>query len=88
MQNAFPITDLELETLATEAVDNVFSMMLDTNATLVLSKEVTKENDRNGFRLPIDTHDTLVAGTVGFIGKLTGVIYIFMDLPRKSPISC
>ena len=77
MENAFPITDLELESLATEAVGNVFSMMLDTSASL----ESTMDVAGDGFKLPIDSDQTLIAGTVGFIGGLTGVIYIFMDLP-------
>ena len=80
MQNAFPITDPELESLAIEAVSSVFSMMLDTEASLVSTTEVNKEDYSNGFKLPIDTDQTLIAGTVGFIGRLTGVIYIFMDL--------
>mgnify|MGYP002633378560 CR=1 FL=1 len=81
MHKAFPITDLELEDLATEAVRNVFSTMLDADASLVQSREVNKADYSNGFRLPLDIDETLIAGTVGFIGKLMGVIYIFMDLP-------
>ena len=81
MQNVFPITDTELETIAIGAVSNVFSTMLDTEASLVLSTEVNKQDYGNGFKLPLDTDQILIAGTVGFIGKLTGVIYIFMDLP-------
>lgn len=81
MEHAFPITDLELEGLATEAVGSVFSTMLDTNAALVSTMEVKSEDYGEGFRLPIDSDQTLIAGTVGFIGGLTGVIYIFMDLP-------
>lgn len=81
MQNVFPITDSELEIIAIEAVGNVFSTMLDTEASLVLSTEVNKKDYGNGFKLPLDADQTLIAGTVGFIGKFTGVICIFMDLP-------
>jgi len=80
MQNAFPITDPELETIVLDAVGNVFSTMLDIEVSLVLSTEVNKEKHSNGFRLPLETDQILIAGTVGLIGKLTGVIYIFMDL--------
>ncbi|OUW16701.1 MAG: hypothetical protein CBD18_06410 [Opitutales bacterium TMED158] len=79
MENAIPISDLELESLATEAVGNVFSTMLDAEAQLVSTHEVGSENCRGGIPLPIESDETLVAGTVGFIGTLTGVIYIFMD---------
>lgn len=78
MQKAFTITDSELENLAD---GSIFSMMLNTEATLVSATEVNKEDHSNGFKLPIDTNETLIAGTVRFVGNLTGVIHVFMDLP-------
>ena len=72
MQNVFPIADSELENIAIEAVGNVFSTMLDTEASLVLSTEVTKQEYGNGFKLPLDTDQTLIAGTdkIGLSGVL------------------
>ncbi len=88
MQQTFPITDTELEALATHAVGSVYSTMLETDATLVSTMEVGGSDCEEGSALPIDTDQTLIAGTVGFIGRLSGVIYIFMDLPLALKITC
>lgn len=88
MQQTFPISDQELEVLATNAVGGVFSMMLDSTATLSKTIRVDEESLERGLQLPLDTNQTLLAGTVGFIGRMTGIIYIFMDLPLATRTTC
>ena len=88
MQQTFPISDSELETLATNAVRSVFDMMLDSSADISESLRIDEAAYEKGIQLPIDTSQTLIAGTVGFIGKITGIIYIFMDLPLAMKATC
>lgn len=80
MHQTFPISDPELESLATNAINSVFHTMLGKTAALV--KTVKLGDGANGpTELPIDTSRPMIAGTVGFIGNLTGIMYIFMELP-------
>lgn len=88
MQQTFPITDEELEALAKNAVDSVFSTMLERSAVM---QEVFKidENDKHqGLRLPVSPNTPMIAGTVGFLGNLTGIMYIFMELPLALEATC
>lgn len=88
MQQTFPISDTELEALATNAVSSVFNMMLDTDAKLDSAMKIDDAAYASGVQLPIDTTQVLIAGTVGFIGNITGIIYIFMDLPLAMKVTC
>lgn len=81
MQQTFPISDPELEALASNAINSVFNTMLDKTAVI---KDVIKLSDESygkGLSLPIDSGVPIIAGTVGFLGNLTGIIYIFLELP-------
>lgn len=88
MQQTFPISDPELEALAVNAVSSVFNTMLNTSTSLVSAMKLDEDSSEYGTKLPIDTDQTLITGTVGFIGKMTGIIYIFMDLPLAMNSTC
>lgn len=88
MQQTFPINDTDLETLAANSLTNVFETMLDAEVTLKNSIVIDSESNNKGLVLPLDTTQPLVTGTVGFIGKLTGIIYIFMNLPFAEKLTC
>lgn len=88
MQQTFPISDDELEGLAKNAIDSVFSTMLERSAELTQVIKVDEETHHQGIRLPIDANIPLIAGTVGFLGNLTGIIYIFMELPLALEATC
>ena len=88
MQQTFPISDPELEALATNAINSVFNTMLDQSATLKETLKLSDENYSEGARLPMDSGVPMIAGTVGFLGNLTGIIYIFMELPLAMNATC
>lgn len=88
MQQTFPINDKDLEALANNAITSVFDTMLDSEVSLTKSIVIGHESYNKGLVLPLDTTQTLVTGTVGFIGKLTGIIYIFMNLPLAERLTC
>ncbi|MCH6255882.1 chemotaxis protein CheX [Puniceicoccaceae bacterium K14] len=88
MQQTFPINDKDLEALANNALTTVFDTMLDTKVSLNESIILESESYNKGLVLPLDTTQPLVTGTVGFIGKLTGIIYIFMNLPFAEKLTC
>ncbi len=88
MQQTFPISDQELEALAVNSVSSVFNTMLESEAHLRETIKIDEEALEKGVNLPINTSQILLAGTVGFIGGLTGIIYIFMDLPLAMKTTC
>ncbi len=88
MQQTFPISDPELETLATNAVNSVFTTMLGKTAVVDEVLKVDEESLASGIRLPLGESQPMIAGTVGFLGSLTGIIYIFMELPFAMEITC
>lgn len=89
MQQTFPITDPELEAIASNAINSVFNTMLDKTAVM---KEVIKISDesyaKGTLSLPIEAGVPMIAGTVGFLGNLMGIIYIFLELPLALEATC
>lgn len=88
MQQTFPISDSELEALATNAINNVFNTMLDRTAVIEEVIKVDEESFKSGVKLPVDESKPMIAGTVGFLGNLTGIMYIFMELPLAMEVTC
>lgn len=88
MQQTFPITEVELEALANNSIDSVFSTMLDRSASIKQVIQVDENTDTVGMQLPVDANTPMIAGTVGFLGNLTGIIYIFMELPLAIEATC
>lgn len=88
MQQTFPISDDELKALAENAIDSVFSTMLNRSAKIEQIIKVDEETHTEGIQLPVDSSTAMIAGTVGFIGNLTGIIYIFMELPLALEATC
>ncbi|MBK1880458.1 chemotaxis protein CheX [Pelagicoccus mobilis] len=88
MQQTFPITEVELEALAKNSIDSVFSTMLDRSASIKQVIKVEEDTNTEGMQLPVDANTPMIAGTVGFLGNLTGIIYIFMELPLAVEATC
>ena len=88
MQETFPIAESDIEELVSNAVTNVFDTMLDMKASLTGSMSVEKQSYHLSKVLPIEPSQALITGTVGFIGNLTGIIYIFMELPFAIDATC
>ncbi|MBC2605787.1 chemotaxis protein CheX [Pelagicoccus albus] len=88
MQQTFPIKDDELEALAKNAIDSVFSTMLNRSTTIQEVIKIDEDNHPEGIQLPVDASMPMIAGTVGFLGNLTGIIYIFMELPLAMEATC
>lgn len=89
MQQTFPISEPELEALATNAINSVFNTMLDKTATVREVLKVDEQAFEGGMvRLPIEAGSPTIAGTVGFLGNLTGIMYIFMQLPLAMEATC
>lgn len=81
MQQTFPISDQEIEALASNAVSRVFGTMLDASVVLKGRKAIEPETREAGVSLPGNESGSMITGTVGFIGKMTGIIYIYMGMP-------
>ncbi len=88
MQQTFPISDQELEALSTNAVNSVFNTMLNQTAVVQEVIKVDEENYDGGMSVPIDSSEPVIAGTVGFLGNLTGIMYIFMELSLAMDATC
>ena len=88
MQQTFPISEAELEALAKNSIDSVFSTMLERSATIKQVIKVEEGTNTEGMQLPVGANTPMIAGTVGFIGNLTGIIYIFMELPLAVEATC
>ncbi len=89
MQQTFPISDPELEAIASNAINSVFNTMLNKSAVI---KEVIKISDesyvKGSLTLPMESGVPMIAGTVGFLGNLMGIIYIFLELPLAMEATC
>lgn len=88
MQQTFPISDQELEALATNAINSVFNTMLDRTAVVTETLKIDRDSGSGSVKLPMDPGTPMIAGTVGFIGNLTGIMYIFMELPLAMEATC
>lgn len=88
MEQTFPISDQELETLVTTSITSVFNTMLDRDATLKKVINVNEEAFEEGMQLPVEANTPMIAGTVGFLGNITGIMYIFMELPFAMDATC
>ncbi len=88
MQQTIPISDIELEALATRAVGSVYSMMLNEDASQITTTRIDETTGPGGApSLSLQPSETLIAGSVGFIGKIRGVLYIFMGLSLAEKIT-
>jgi len=81
MPETFPISDQEIEALATNAVGSVFGTMLDAKILLKGQKAIAPETREVCVSLPGEESGAMITGTVGFIGSMTGIIYIYMGMP-------
>lgn len=88
MQQTFPISDPELEALASNAINSVFNTMLDKTAVIKDVIKISDESHHGSLSLPIESGLPIIAGTVGFLGNLTGIIYIFLELPLALEATC
>ncbi|TVR51781.1 MAG: chemotaxis protein CheX [Puniceicoccaceae bacterium] len=89
MQVAIPIPDSEISGMVAHSLEKVFSTMLHREVTLV--SQVSQDADGQAdapIHLPLDPNSALVVGTVGFLGSVDGVIYIYMNEPLALTLTC
>lgn len=79
------ISDAVFQDTLSRAVHDVFSTMLGKNARLVESQEHLVHDE------PIDALElkgAQIVGTVGFIGEITGLIYLYLEMPFAHQVAC
>ena len=78
------ISDTVFREHLSRAVQDVFSTMLGKEAQLVDDQsEVVEEIELTALEL----HGSQIVGTVGFIGEITGLIYLYLELPFAREVS-
>ncbi len=79
------ISDAVFQDTLSRAVQDVFSTMLGKTAKLVEStEEIIKENQVDALELK----GAQIVGTVGFIGEITGLIYLYLEIPFANDVAC
>lgn len=72
---AFP--DSEVEKMVNKGIGDVFLTMLQSKVLLDSVKRIEKGQDSSSPLSHLD--ESLVVGNVGFVGKITGMVYIAMS---------
>ncbi|MDX2110226.1 MAG: chemotaxis protein CheX [Verrucomicrobiota bacterium] len=75
-----------------QAVKDVFDTMLSMNSLLIWSSpEIVKKSDSidpaESLISDMAIHNMIVVGTVGFVGEVNGLIYLYVDLPFATKIT-
>lgn len=73
------ISDVLFKETITNAVQDVFKTMLGQEASLAANPEIITDTGESWER-PLEIDGQHVVGTVGFIGELSGLIYLYMDV--------
>jgi chemotaxis protein CheX len=68
------------------AVQDVFKTMLGKTATLADSSDVATA-DGSPWKHPVQIDGQQVVGTVGFIGDISGLIYLYLDAPFADEVA-
>jgi chemotaxis protein CheX len=74
------LTEPLLRENITRAIGDVFKTMLASEATLVAGPEVSDQKDWPPIGTSAEAARPHVVGTVGFIGDINGLIYLYLDL--------
>jgi chemotaxis protein CheX len=74
------ITEPLLRENITRAISDVFKTMLASEATLVSATEITNLQDWPPLGTNAEEARPHVVGTVGFIGDINGLLYLYLDL--------
>lgn len=90
MQVQVPFSNDQIEDMAVSALTGVFQTMLDLS--IELTSQTVLDNSE-GARAqtaptPIETDEIVVAGSVGFIGSLSGVIFIYLKESLAKKLTC
>ena len=72
------ISDTVFRETINRAVTDVFKTMLSKTASLVTASDVASA-DGTAWEQPVHITGPQVVGTVGFIGDISGLIYLYMD---------
>jgi chemotaxis protein CheX len=72
------ISDAVFRDTLSRAVHDVFSTMLGKHAKLVESRAHQIEHAEVD---ALELHGAQIVGTVGFIGEITGLIYLYLEVP-------
>ncbi len=79
------ISDAVFQDTLSRAVQDVFSTMLGKSAVLQESQhELIHANQVDALELK----GAQIVGTVGFIGEITGLIYLYLEIPFAEEVAC
>ena len=79
------ISDAVFQDTLSRAVQDVFSTMLGKSTRLVDSQEHHVHNDQID---ALELKGSQIVGTVGFIGEITGLIYLYLEMPFAEEVAC
>lgn len=77
MESVFPVSIETMDEMVSSAVEKVFSTMLGGSASLDSSSAISSDDGQ--VQAPLPRECPIVVGSVGFIGGLNGVIYLFFE---------
>ena len=78
------ISDKAFKDTISRAVQDVFKTMLGRTASLAESSEaITFESGQD----PTHIHGPHVVGNVGFIGEITGLVYVYLETPFANQVA-
>jgi chemotaxis protein CheX len=72
------ISDTVFRETISRAVTDVFKTMLSKTASLITSSDASS-GDSSAWEQPVQITGQQVVGTVGFIGDISGLIYLYLD---------
>ncbi|WP_221029974.1 chemotaxis protein CheX [Actomonas aquatica] len=79
------ISDAVFQDTLSRAVQDVFSTMLGKSAVLRESKQELIHAEQVD---ALELKGAQIVGTVGFIGEITGLIYLYLEIPFAEEVSC
>lgn len=85
MSDSLPLSDSQIQTMVVAGFSDVFRTMLQSVISLESCLRVDEHTDAASPLSQID--DTLVVGNVGFVGSISGMVYIAMPEPLAKIIA-
>lgn len=76
MESAVPVTSEAMDTMVSSAVEKVFTTMLQGGVSYDGAISI---DESSGSAAPLPEDCPMVVGSVGFIGAVNGVIYLFFE---------
>lgn len=87
MESATPFSHEQVEVMVTEAISNVFDTMMSLDIKLKESF-VSYAGEPPVPRPALVTQNSVVCGSVGFLGETNGVMYIYLDDALAKQLTC